>query len=337
MNSKRWLVVILVSTLACFAAQTIERDRVARTPGADEILSPASHTANFGAAFGPRTWTLGRWSNGAMTSFQYGMLTHPAVAVWDENGVKREVPEVSIPGATSTSVASAVVTPDGKLLAAVGAEDGAGRVDNYIAVSDGAGFLRPLFKTTPFVPLELCSAEGNRVWAFGWQRSAEQWDREAKSYAVLREFDLARGEVRGVLQRATIAAANLPKSRIPHQLALRCAKGRVVLFLGTLRKLVESDVRTGLLSEWAVAELPDNTKIASLETTDSGAIFAVVHKREGPSVLCRLERRGSSAEWTRLGAAGSGVMYLAGFAGDELIIVNLQGDAVWRQPLAKSH
>ncbi|HEY2499487.1 MAG TPA: hypothetical protein VGK24_20695 [Candidatus Angelobacter sp.] len=256
----------------------------------------------------------------------------PAVRLYDQAGRPRDV-MIAIPGAESVSVADAAVNHSGGLFVAGGATSTEGAIGNFIASIDNNGHIQKIIRTTPFMPVYICSADSDKegtVWSYGFER--DENGRRIENSLMLRQFNLDTGQLRAVLDPKVLASGwNLSRGRFPGDIRLRCSSKNVGLYNGSSSEWIVYNLETNTLKISRVTSLPPTAQVrmTGFAMSESGEAFASLHdrsKKVPESGLFHLQRGvTNTATWAPVPGTigpylnGGPIERLLGMDGDDLI------------------
>jgi len=253
----------------------------------------------------------------------------PAVMLYDNNGSLVREATVWFADSSEVSTTDAAVSESGTLFVSGGAADSKGAIAHFVASVDKSGKLDQIVRTSPFVPVHICSAaDDGTVWVYGFDREAD--GREKRQGAMLRQYSLRGGLQTALLDRAEMNQDNfLVRGAYPAQVFLRCTQTKIALYQGSIGELFEYDLANKQLTTVKVAPLPSTVRLAGSAFMKSGELLSALHDQArgaGLTGLFRLERNKSTgiAKWTAvigtLGKGGAGpIGRLYGNDGDLLV------------------
>lgn len=239
-----------------------------------------SRESIFAGAVGPaRPWpSWQRWDSRFLIAIDADASpTRPAVTVFDRDGKIVREAIVWFAEASVVNVGDAALTESGQLLVSAGAVKSDGTVANVIAAFDAGGKMTQVLRTSPFVPLRICSVANGSIWAYGWDRRNTRTNR----YPVLREFSFEGGLLDSLVDGNTLPRDFATGGRWHDDVGLRCNNNTVALYLGSAGELIEHDVRKpDSLVRWKLPAVPEKMRVTGYALTNSGDFFASV-KNEG--------------------------------------------------------
>jgi hypothetical protein len=268
----------------------------------------------------------------------------PAAILYDRSGrIAREV-YVSFKDAYSTSIGDVAVSKSGQIVVAGGTESRAGAIANFIASIGGDGRMRQVIRTTPFLPVYICSSVEGNVWSYGIDRDSE--GRGVSSSLRLREYSFGKGQLRAMLDTSTLNSSGwtLERGRYPGEISLRCTSKKVGLFNGRSSEWIEFDLAANKLRAWRVAPLPSprEMQVTGLALTEDGQVFASLHDRSsnpprsGLFVLSPDSNSAGLRTWVPVSDTigpflqGAKVWRLLGADGSDLVYArDVDGTAYW--------
>ncbi|MGA8429948.1 MAG: hypothetical protein WB729_09010 [Candidatus Sulfotelmatobacter sp.] len=238
-------------------------------------------------------WPWKRWNGSYLVAHNLKATSDsPVVALFDAHGVRVRTGTVWFPSATSVSVRGAAADSVGTIFVSGGSRSVDGSLAFFIAQLDNNGRVSGVVRTTPFIALHLCTTGDGTIWALGSDRQAQR-DRSAN--LILRQFSFARGQLRAVLDMASVESG-MPMDT--EAMSLFCNSNTVGMLLDSARasihKWIELDVNTAKISTWQLPALREKRKINGLAFTAGGRLFATVHdysSQEAVSALFTVEKQ----------------------------------------------
>src|SRR5262249_36269248 len=254
------------------------------------------------------------------------------VRLYDQAGRTREV-TIAIKDAESISIADAAVNRSGKLFVAGGATSKDGTISNFIARVDEDGHIKKILRTTPFMPVYICSADSdkdNTVWSYGFDR--DENGRRIDGSLMLRQFSLETGQLQALLDPKKLSPGwNLTRGRFPGDISLRCSSKNVGLYNGSSNEWIVFNLETNNLKISKISPLPPKTQVrmTGFAMTESGEVFASLHdksKTVPESGLFRLQfDAANNASWVPVAGTigpylnGGPIERLLGIDGDDVV------------------
>ena len=271
--------LFLIAALSVATAQS--GNSAAQPSGLPEILSEPSRTEIVSAVYQDSTYHRRKFENDRFVESRSSVANGGVGAsLFDITGrLEREL-RVSIPGATESSISDGAITSEGRIIFGVSSHHG-DKFDSYLAEPDKSDVIRPVLRVYPFVPLRVCAAEDGIIWAYGWERSAEDPGREKMVYPSLRAFDLSQGQVFATVGNTERFSMIL--GRVPEETVLACSGNQVTLFFGQGGMLFQVDTRTRKLSKSQAPALEYNG-IRGFAVRPSGELLALFFKDGRPSI-----------------------------------------------------
>jgi hypothetical protein len=219
-----------------------------------------------------------------------------AVTAWSIDGPRVFESMVRNPDGGTANIASVAMDPAETIAAAIAYHSATG-VAGGIAWMDRSGKQTGVFSTGRYQPTHLCFDEKGRLWAFGWQRDAENnIMSDDEPYMLVRRYTADRKEDGRFLPRELFAGKLNPFGPQGGYWRVQAAKDRI----GGLahpnayqhqREWVELDLEGNLIGRWPIA--PDLH--GGYAYTRSGQLFVRDGKTNG---LFRLDRE--RGEWIAL-------------------------------------
>ncbi len=225
------------------------------------------------------------WSNGYLISYAFdgtfnASPDEPAVILYDEQGHIARQATVWFLNAANTGVDDAAVGKSGELVVSGGITNPDGTIANYIGEIGAEGKLGRVIRTTPFLPVYVCVADDNTVWAYGEDR--DENGKMIPSTLLLRQYSFDKGQIRTLLSGSDLGDNwELLRGHQPGDVNFRCTSHKVVLFSRVVSKLVEIDLNSGIVKISKLKTLPTGVKfqITGFAVTESGEIFSSFHER----------------------------------------------------------
>jgi hypothetical protein len=203
----------------------------------------------------------------------------PAVVLYDREGRVAREAIVSFIEMYSTGIDDAAINKAGDLVVSGGTEDQAGVIGNFIASISKDGRVSRMIRTSPFLPIYVCSADDGTVWSYGIERNAQ--GRGVQTSLRLRQYSFDKGELRAMLDVSSLNSDGwkLTEGRYPGEISLRCTSHRVGLLNGVSSELAEFDLATNKLKVSKVEPLPppEEVQISGFALTESGDVFMSLH------------------------------------------------------------
>jgi hypothetical protein len=284
LNCRRLLLVVLGAALCPMAAENPTQP------------VPEPYREVYFEAFEPGTrWNWHLWDRNYLivwTAESQGP-TVPSLAIYDSDGKLVRDVIVWVPGVDQVFIHRAAVTPSGLIVLTVGALKGE-TVANFIAAIDHSGEMKYMIRTNPFIPVHVCVAEDGTIWTLGWEK------RKGPPGDLLRHYSFEKGELRTTLNRG-----RLPRKfgMFNPDVAIRCGKDKVYLYVGVSNQFIEYDVAADRLSQWHLTPLPyPDVRFRGFAATENGEVFAGFRGWEAPlgprAGMFRLERQATGkAQW----------------------------------------
>jgi len=200
----------------------------------------------------------------------------PAVLAYDQNGQVNREAIVWLNDAQAVSIGDAAVTKNGSLVLTASALNKEGVISDFIASVGNDGHLSRVVRTSPFLPVYICSCDDeNTAWIYGMERSEPE-----KGYADslrLRHYSFEKGEITAMLNIAGGTTGwTLSRGRYEGEINLRCNSKSVVLYNGATGDFYEYSIASNTLRTTKVAPLPAPSKVrlTGFALTESGDVFA---------------------------------------------------------------
>ena len=179
------------------------------------------------------------------------------VTAWGTDGQRLFETTVTDRNGNLASSTSAAMDSNGTVAVAIGFASATGHAGG-IAYLDRAGRQVATVLTGRYMPMHLCFDENRRLWAFGWQRDAENNIMEDdEPYMLVRRFSSDRKEAGSFLPRSLFAGKLNPFAGQRGLWRVQAAKDRI----GGLahpnadqhqRRWVELDLDGNLIGRWPI-------------------------------------------------------------------------------------
>lgn len=267
------------------------------------------------------------WDKGHLVSFGLGEVKEPVTA-FDRTGKWLFEDPFMFKNAVKTYIQDAAAMAIGDIAVAGSVISSDGASADLLAQVTQSGIKR-VIRTSPFYPLKVCSAAEGVVWAYGKELTESRSAEPRTHYAMLREYDFDKGELRSALDRPSFRPPpGVPIDGTFEDFQMRCNAHKVVLVSGPTRELIEYDLASSQLRRWPMAPLPDGidvTRITGAALTDSGKIYVSTYDAPNVNALTRiLELRvnpAGIADWLPVQAVRSGGRFfvLLGSEGESLV------------------
>lgn len=298
-----------------------------------QLAARPSRTTDFRAALNGG-WHFWTWDRNQLLTYRLHVQNGGvAAALTDQTGQTRRVFRISVAGAEYSSLTAATVTPNETVVVGGGSVDEEGRVSSFIGIADSSDVIHPIFRTHPFVPLRMCSTDDKTVWAYGWERSAQDWRIPATTYPVLRGFDLQQGQIKAVIDRTSIKAV-FNDGRRPEEVVLACGGSNVALFFAESGQLFVLNTVTNELSSASGAALAVG-EFHGLIVQPSGEILELI-MRNGAAGVFQWKQAGAFGEWAPVLAEpifDKAIGTLTGASGNHLLFMRRDRSEVERRAL----
>jgi sugar lactone lactonase YvrE len=184
------------------------------------------------------------------------------LTAWSLDGPRVFEAAVSDPDGRPASIASMAMDSGGTIAVAISYQSASG-VAGGIAYLDRTGKQTGVFSTGRYKPTHLCFDEKGRLWAFGWQRDAENnVMSDDEPYMLVRRYTADRKEDGRFLPRQLFAGKLNPFSFQGGYWRVQAAKDRI----GGLahpsayqhqREWVELDLEGNLIGRWPMPAKPN--------------------------------------------------------------------------------
>jgi hypothetical protein len=267
----------------------------------------------------------------------------PAAVLYDRNGAVAREATVSFKGAKSVGIDDVAISRSGKLVVAGGTESPDGAIANFIASIDAKGNISQVIRTTPFLPVYVCAAEGDTVWSYGVDKDSA--GKPIENSPRLRQYSFDKGQLRAVLDATTLNPSGwtLTRGRYPGDISFRCNGRKIVLLNSRSDEWVELEIATNKLTVSKLTPLPQpkQVQITGFALTEAGDVFVSLHDTSSDpprSGLFKLEFDGNGVgSWVPVkNTVGTylhgSVDRLLGADGSDLIYTrDLDGTAHWSQ------
>jgi hypothetical protein len=279
-----------------------------------------------------RYWDKGHLISWGSQGSSEASPTKPSVVLYDENGQVGRQAIVWFKDSLSVGINDVAVNKAGELMVAGGTRNQAGAIANFIALIGDDNHVSQVIRTTPFLPVYICSAGDGTVWSYGIDRDDE--GRGIGSSLRLRHYSFEKGQIGAMLDTSKLNSAGwtLERGEYPGQINLRCTTKEVGLYNGRSGEWIVFDFVANTLSVSKVATLPSprEMQITGFALTEAGDVFASLHDRSSspprsglfvlnvdPANVSRWVTvedtigpfLGGAKVWRLLGAEGSDVIY----------------------------
>ncbi len=346
MKIKRLSVAIPLLAALCSPSFRLSAQETATDPVRLSVPYHQAHFSTLALHGGFKYWDKGfliTYAN--MDSTIHPSPNTPAVILYDREGDGRVAQEAVVwfKEAARLSVGHAAVTKSGKLLVTGGTGSHDGAIANFIVSIGTDGRIDRVIRTTPFLPIYICSAaDDGTVWSYGFDRDEHgRWIRDSLR---LRQYSFDKGEIRKLLEPSVLDSAWSRNSRgaYPGAMGMRCNSQKIVLYNGNSTQLIEFDLAADKLNISKAVPLPENksVRITGFALTDSGDMFVSLHDRakDPPlSGLFKLTFKGTEpGTWQGVeGTVGpflqGSVAFLMGASGNDLLYTKqlFDGQVYW--------
>jgi hypothetical protein len=183
---------------------------------------------------------------------------------------------LQVDGAQSVSIVSADMTRHGEIVASGVATQQDGAKARFLAVISSSGSVTRMVRTEPYLAQYICAADDGSVWTVGEERS-ETGEVRQSGFAVLRQYSLEKGLLRGVASREQLHGERVSFGGPIHAAILQCDGSTVQFYSDVTHQWFEFDNRKGTLTEADIEPWPnDLTTATGIVVTGNGKVLASV-------------------------------------------------------------